>query len=71
MSDEAKEIIESQMNDMRTELADIHMNVGRILECLDTMSEVLDRGMENGFTTAEIKALRKLYYAIYNSAKRV
>jgi hypothetical protein len=70
MSDETKEIIESQMNDMRKELADMHTNVGRILECLDNMSEMLDRGVKSGLTPSDVDGLCKLYTVMHNSAKR-
>jgi len=70
MSDETKEIIESQMNDMRKELADMHTNVGRIMECLDNMGEILDRKVGKGLTPEESDAICKWYLAIYNHAKR-
>jgi len=39
----AKEIIESQMNDMRHEIADANHQVGRIEECLEQMQKILEK----------------------------
>jgi len=71
MSDETKEIIDSQMNDMRKELADVHTNVGMILQCLDTMNRVLNTGVKNnGLQPDEVATLIELHDSIYNHAKR-
>lgn len=70
MSDETKEIIESQMNDMRKELADMHTNVGRIMECLDTMREILLIGETELLTQIDVEKLIKLQVLIYNAARR-
>jgi len=70
MSDETKELIKSQMNDMRKELADMHTNVGRILECLRNMGEILDHKTGIGLTPEESDAICKLYLDMYNNVKR-
>lgn len=76
----AQEIIESQMNDMRREIAEANKQIGRIEECLElfagpfTKFEVTDDesiGYRYCYTNEQRSLMSNLLLEMRNACKRV
>jgi prefoldin subunit 5 len=72
----AKEIIESQMTEMRNQIAEVNKQVGRIETCTDILGKILDKFEETDadsvhYTRQQKHAMNELLVAIRSACKRV
>jgi hypothetical protein len=65
----AKEIIESQMTEMRNEIAETNKQVGRISELADEMHTILSRNPV--ISPEDYSRLQEIQVLIYSACKRV
>jgi len=65
----AKEIIESQMTEMRNEIAEANKQVGRIAELADEMHKILARNPV--ISPEDYSRLQGIQTLIYSACKRV
>ena len=73
----SKEIIESQMTEMRNKIAEDNKQVGQIVACLDIMGKIVDKfsdGAGDGqyvYTQQQYSSMIRLLHLMSTACKRV